>query len=108
MDQLPPKDRKCHRTAFEKSCRELVCSGSCDRWMNVQGRHPQDGVVINQYKCIDDWMPLLLIENSKLLNEVGAAIESFRNETVKLSRVTHTKQIENDNHTYKTLPLGHS
>lgn len=82
MDFLPKETTKCHLTGFEKSCRELVASGACQRWINVQGMNPQTGETVNQWNCTDNWMPMLLIENSKKLNEVGAAIESFRNETV--------------------------
>lgn len=37
---LPPKDRKCHHTGFEKNCRALVADGSCDRWVNFPGLSP--------------------------------------------------------------------
>ena len=79
---LPDEKRGCHRTGFTRRCRDLVVSGECQRWMQVLGVHPNTGDRINKYNCIDDWAPVLMMENSKLQRETGAAIESFRNETV--------------------------
>ena len=69
----------CHQTGFTKSCRELVVDEKCDRWMQVQGNNPNTGEAINQSKCVDDWVPLLLIENSQMQMQTGAAVESLRN-----------------------------
>jgi hypothetical protein len=59
---------------------ELV---ACRFWVNVQGLHPQTGEVINNSDCAFVWTPILMIENSKVNRETGAAVESFRNEMVK-------------------------
>lgn len=59
---------------------ELV---ACRFWINVQGTSPQTGEVVNHYDCSMAWMPVLMIENSKVNRETGAAVESFRNEMVK-------------------------
>lgn len=56
---------------------ELV---KCRFWVNVMGKHPQTGETINNGDCAMAWMPVLLIENSKVNRETGAAVESFRNE----------------------------
>lgn len=80
---LPPKERMCHRTAFTQSCRGLVTDGKCDRWMQVQGHNPNTGEPVNNHNCIDDWLPMLLIENSQMQRQTAAAVESFRNEMVK-------------------------
>jgi len=85
---LPNKDRMCHLTGFCLSCRDLVTEGKCERWVNVQGQNPQTGEIINRFGCIDDWQTTLMIENSKLLRETGAAIESFRNEMVTANQQT--------------------
>ena len=34
--------------------------------------------------CAVTWMPMLLIENSQQQRQTGAAVESFRNESVKV------------------------
>lgn len=58
---------------------ELV---KCRFWVNVQGLNPQTGEVLNNGDCAIAWTPVLLIENSKVNRETGAAIESMRNESV--------------------------
>lgn len=59
---------------------ELV---ACRFWVTVQGLHPQTGETINNGDCAFVWTPILMIENSKVNRETGAAVESFRNEMVK-------------------------
>ena len=59
---------------------ELV---ACRFWVTVQGLHPQTGETINNGDCAIAWNPILMIENSKVNRETGAAVESFRNEMVK-------------------------
>jgi hypothetical protein len=58
---------------------ELV---KCRFWVTVQGKHPQTGEIVNNGDCAIAWMPVLLIENSKVNRETGAAVESMRNESV--------------------------
>ena len=58
---------------------ELV---SCKFWITIQGKHPQTGETINNADCSMAWLPILMIENSKINRETGAAIESMRNESV--------------------------
>lgn len=79
---LPNKTRGCHRTGFSTLCRDLVVDGKCDRWMQVQGKNPNTGEEFNRSNCIDDWGPLLMMENSQMQRQTGAAVESFRNEMV--------------------------
>jgi hypothetical protein len=59
---------------------ELV---ACRFWVTVQGMNPQTGETMNHKDCAMAWMPVLMIENSKVNRETGAAVESFRNEMVK-------------------------
>ena len=65
---------------------ELV---KCRFWVNVMGQNPQTGETVNNGDCSFAWLPVLMIENSKVNRETGAAIESFRNETVKTSEQTN-------------------
>lgn len=65
---------------------ELV---SCRFWVTVQGLHPQTGEQLNTGDCAMAWTPILLIENSKVNRETGAAVESFRNEMVKANETSH-------------------
>ena len=57
----------------------------CRFWINIMGQNPQTGETVNNYDCAMAWMPVLMIENSKVNRETGAAVESMRNETVKAS-----------------------
>lgn len=79
---LPEDGVGCHRTAFRRDCRELVTSGRCRRWVQVHGKHPQTGEPVDRFDCVDNWGPLLLIENSHMQRQTAAAIESFRNEVM--------------------------
>lgn len=56
---------------------------ACRFYIHVQGKNPQDGSDINQGDCAIAWMPVLLIENSNVNRQTGAAVESFRNENVR-------------------------
>jgi len=64
-----------------KSMRD-VCE-TCPLWRRLYGRDPQTGDLIDEWNCTLAWLPKLLIENAKESRETAAAVESFRNETVK-------------------------
>jgi hypothetical protein len=50
------------------------------------GSNPQTGEDINRFGCADSFVPLLLIENSQMQRQTGAAVESFRNEMIELNK----------------------
>ena len=83
MDILPKEGLMCHMTGFKQSCRALVSSGKCGRWMQIAGHNPNTGEPVNRFDCVDNWVPMLLIENSQMQRQTGAAVESFRNEVVR-------------------------
>lgn len=62
---------------------ELV---ACRFWVHVQGQNPQTGETFSNGDCAIAWTPVLLIENSKVNRETGAAVESLRNESVSASQ----------------------
>lgn len=64
---------------------------ACKFWVQVQGKHPQSGETINHYDCTLCWTPVLMIENSKVNRETGAAVESLRNEL--MSSAGQTQQV---------------
>ena len=64
---------------------ELV---ACRFWVTVLGKDPQTGETVNTGDCAIAWTPVLLIENSKVNRETGAAVESFRNEMVKANQAS--------------------
>jgi len=59
---------------------------ACRFWVYVHGKDPQTGTDIKNGDCAHAWTPVLLIENSKMQRETGAAVESFRNEMVKANQ----------------------
>lgn len=65
---------------------ELV---ACRFWVTVQGVNPQTGETISNGDCAIAWTPVLMIENSKVNRETGAAVESFRNEMVNAQAVSN-------------------
>ena len=85
MSPIPPTEVMCHRTGFAESCRSLVTSGKCTRWLQLRGIDPNTGQEFDRHDCIDNWTPILLVENSQMQRQTGAAIESFRNEMVLLN-----------------------
>ena len=54
--------------------------------MKIQGTNPQTGSEIDEWGCSVAWLPVLMIENSKQQHHTGAAVESFRNEMVKVNK----------------------
>jgi hypothetical protein len=54
---------------------ELV---ACKFWVNIAGSNPQTGETVNTGDCCLNWVPMLMIENTKINRETSAAIESFR------------------------------
>ena len=51
--------------------------------MKIQGKHPNSGQDVDEWGCSMAWMPILLIENSQMQRQTGAAVESFRNAMVE-------------------------
>jgi hypothetical protein len=73
---------------------ELV---SCRFWVHVLGKDPQTGKDIDNADCAFVWSPLLMIENSRVNRETGAAVESFRNEMVKANESSQRILLETAN-----------
>ncbi len=61
-------------------------------WTLLRGTHPQTGVAIDEYDCAIVWQPILLVENAQKMREAGAAVESLRNEFVKLASRVRSDQ----------------
>ena len=73
-----------------EDCRELECAW----YTQITGTHPQTGDPVNEYGCAVAWIPFLQVDHSKVVNQMGSAIESFRNETVeKLSPIIPIQQL---------------
>ena len=74
-----------------KDCIGLQCA-----WFtHIRGMDPQTGRDVDDWGCAVTWMPTLLIENSQKQRETGAAVESFRNETLnRISQTINMKTID--------------
>lgn len=83
MESIPDKGRKCHRCNFEKSCRDLVFNGDCQRWSKISGSNPQTGEPMDKWGCIDDMHHILLLEIGNQTSKVSVEINSLRNEMKK-------------------------
>lgn len=79
--KIEPKDN-CPLDNFNP-CRQLDCAW----FIKVQGKNPQDGKEIEDWGCSMAWLPIMMIENSQMQRQTGAAVESFRNEMVKSNEV---------------------
>lgn len=70
--------QNCPLNGFEP-CKQFDCSW----FMKINGEHPNTGEPVEEWGCAMAWLPVLLIENSQQSRQVGAAVESFRNEVVR-------------------------
>lgn len=62
----------------------------CAWWVELAGNDPQTGnPLTNVKRCALAWMPILQVEVAGTNRGQTAAIESFRNETVKGQNITH-------------------
>ena len=55
----------------------------CAWYTPVRGVNKNTGEEVDDWRCAMNWMPMLLIENSAMQRETGAAVESFRNAMVE-------------------------
>lgn len=75
---------------WQAPCRKHRC-----RWyVNVRGQHPQTGEIIDQWGCTVEFWPMLMVENSQQQRQTGAAVESFRNEMVKINNMVPRISVE--------------
>ena len=74
-------------------CKKLECV-----WFTqIAGTHPQTGEQFDEWGCAVAWIPFLQVDNSKAVNQQGAAVESFRNETLNLLRPVVTLRPTQEN-----------
>lgn len=79
--KLEPK-ANCPLDGFNP-CRELGCAW----FLKIAGTNPNTGEHIDDWGCSMAWLPVMMIENSQMQRQTGAAVESFRNEMVKANEV---------------------
>lgn len=75
----------CPLNNFEP-CKKFDCAWFCQ----MRGTSPNSGKEVDDYACAVAWLPLLLVENAAQTRQIGAAIESFRNEMVKANHESQT------------------
>lgn len=75
---------------------ELV---ACRFWVHVRGVDKNTGAEKDNGDCAIAWLPVLLIENSSVNRETGAAVESMRNESVTTGQqmTSALMQVANNN-----------
>lgn len=62
------------------------CVGNkCAWYTQVRGVNPNTGHPVDEWQCVVNVLPILLMENSRNSLGTQAAVESFRNESVKQS-----------------------
>lgn len=66
-------------------CRQSECAW----FIKIVGMNPNTGKEIEDWGCSIPYLPILMIENSQMQRQTGAAVESFRNEMVKSNEVSH-------------------
>ena len=86
---LPDKSIRCPATGFTKTCHSIVSKYTCPKWVHLLGEDPQGKGTIDQFGCVDTFLPKLLIENSQLQRQTGAAVESLRNRVAEANGSNH-------------------
>lgn len=81
MSNKPDPETTCPYTGHKDLCRKHY--SNCPKWIQIIGHNPNTGEDMNEWACADTWLPILMIENSQMQRQTGAAVESFRNEVVK-------------------------
>lgn len=70
----------------------------CVWYKQISGKHPQSEEIIDEWDCAIAWMPLLSTEIAQTNRGQTQALESFRNETVKIANTAKAiKVIDNGN-----------
>ena len=73
----------------------------CMWYIELQGSNPQTGEPMNQTNCAMAWQPILLVEGNGRTVGVAAAVESLRNEHVKVQEKA-IEALENHDRNSKT------
>jgi hypothetical protein len=69
---------------FKKECIGLDCAW----FVKVEGYDMNTGKRVDEWNCTVALIPMLMIENSGMQRQTGAAVESFRNEMVKATEAS--------------------
>lgn len=81
LGHIPNEKRKCHCCGFEKSCRDLVLSGACERWVKIPWvQHPITGAKFDEYSCIDDQAFAQMLDMQRQVGLTTVEMNALRNE----------------------------
>ena len=58
----------------------------CAWYIGIKGIDPNTGKDLDESRCSMAWQPILMIDVAGKTSGVGAAVESFRNETVEINK----------------------
>jgi hypothetical protein len=82
---LADRKVKCHRTGFTKTCRSLVDSGACTRWVQMAGAD-HEGKPVNHWDCIDNWSITVGLNTAQQVRQLAASVEGARNVLALMSK----------------------
>lgn len=68
-----------HCPLINKKCIENKCAW----YTQIRGMNPNTGEPVDEWQCAINFVPFLMIENSQQQRQTGAAVESFRNESIR-------------------------
>lgn len=63
---------------LKKSCIEQECAF----YVHITGQHPQSGAAMDLWDCAVKWTPVMMLDASKNMRNVQAAVETMRNDVV--------------------------
>lgn len=64
----------------------------CRLYIQIMGTNPNTGEHVTKCGCSFEFIPMLLIENSQQTRQVGAGIDRFNNDMVRLNDVAAVQQ----------------
>jgi len=83
----------CPMMGGKKMC--TVCH-KCNFWEHVRGANPNTGEAIDRWDCTLKLQYIMQMENNKFTYELGAAVESLRNQNIEYQRLALRMQYRDD------------
>lgn len=81
---LPDEKTKCHRTGFEKGCRDMVVNCNCRAWVRIKGRHAETDAPVDLYDCADHWGPQIAQQSTEVIQKhlltIAQSVDQLRKE----------------------------
>lgn len=85
--------------------RKPCIEDKCAWFTKIQGNNPNTGLPIEECRCVVEFLPFLLIENSQQQRGTAAAVESFRNASVAQNDALTEILIHGINHSVTTQSI---